>query len=283
MNHAGKSRFQYSYFRFLKLCLICVAFLGVAAGAFEVRAASVSTRPERRLIKKGNDFYGQSKFPEAIMAYKSALKENPESAVASFNLGLSQIQYAMKLQDSDTLKQQLLQSGVQLQQSVAQLGSSNAKLASMANYNLGNLQFEQENYTQAIALYKQALRLNPTDNNARRNLRIAQLRQQNQDDKKDNQDNKDNQQNQDQQDKQQDQQDKNQDNEQNQEQQNRDNPENDPKNQDNSPEEPDSRISPQAADQILNAVENNETQTRARHGRNEGEKAAGRASSSRRW
>ena len=59
--------------------------------------------------------------------------------------------------------------------SVAQ-NSKSADLRSKAFYNLGNLAYVNEQYDQSIELYKNALRQNPEDDEARDNLRLAQLK-----------------------------------------------------------------------------------------------------------
>ena len=68
--------------------------------------------------------------------------------------------------------------------SVAQ-GSKNPELRSKAFYNLGNLAYNQQQYAQSIEMYKNALRENPEDNQARENLRLAQLKKQEQEQTKD--------------------------------------------------------------------------------------------------
>ena len=72
---------------------------------------------------------------------------------------------------------------------VAKMGSRKPDLASKANYNLGNVCFNSEDYKRALDYYKQALRLNPDDAAAKRNLRITQLKMQN--DNQDKNDDKD--------------------------------------------------------------------------------------------
>ncbi len=54
---------------------------------------------------------------------------------------------------------------------VAKHGADNPSLASRASYNMGNIAFNKKDYQGAIDSYKQALRLNPSDADARRNLR----------------------------------------------------------------------------------------------------------------
>lgn len=235
-----------------------------------------SVRSERKLITAGNKLYKEGKFAEAIIKYNEALKINPESAVAKFNNGLGRIRMAEKATGNDSLRTKLMQGAVADLSEVAKHGAKKADLASKANYNLGNLSFQQEDYAEAIRLYKQALRLNPGFNDARRNLRIAQLKQQQQ------QNNQDNNQNQDQDKKDQDKKDQDKDKDQNQNQ-NKDN--NNDQQQDKDKQQPpqENEISRQAAAQILNAVENNEAQTRARKGTNEGQEKASANSNIRKW
>ncbi len=156
------------------------------------------------------------------------------------------------------------------------MGSVKPKLASMANYNLGNVAFNSEDYKQALGYYKQALRLNPNDDNARRNLRITQLKIQDQDDNQDqNQDKDQNQQNQDKDQDKQDKQDQQQDQQDQQKQDQQNNQQQQPKPQD---------INQQTADQILKAMENKENQTRARVATgNQGDKSKGRNRNTKNW
>ncbi len=231
--------------------LLFISLVIVSSVAF----AQQSNRKERRAIINGNELYHKGDFSGARKEYQEALKYNPSSPQAIYNLGLSQIRMGENSAKDDENGQKLLQEGTKNLQSVSQSAGANfPELASKAIYNLGNLAFNQEDYASAINNYKQALRYNPDNDEARRNLRIAQLRQQNQDqnkdDKKDNkEDNKDRNQDQNK--------DQNQDQNNNQNQdQNKDNQQKQPPQNDN--------MSNSTADQILNAVENKENATRAR-------------------
>lgn len=256
----------------LRIVLLVLMLLGIGMSVPEARAKS--NRVERRAITAGNKLYREGKFAEAIIKYNEALTSNSASAVAKFNIAMSRMGMAEKMQQTDTMRQHLMDKAIEGLTEVAKMGAEKAGLASKANYNLGNLCFNRENYGDAIKLYKQALRLNPDFNEARRNLRIAQLRQQknegnggdrNEEDKKE----------------QEQQQQQNQ-----QDQQNQQNQQDRQQNQDKDKEQQPPReneINPQAASQILNAVENKEAATRARRGTNEGKEKAGSTVTLRKW
>lgn len=228
-------------------------------------AFATPNRQERRFVSQGNELYKGGHYLEAGEKYKQALKIMPESKEAAYNLGLTYIRRAGEAQ-SDSLRQQLVQAGAQAMQEVAQAFKDKPMLAANALFNLGNIAFNSQDFASAVDSYKQSLRINPNDENTRRNLRIAQKKlQQNQDnqnqDKNEENDNKD-------QDK--DKQDQKQDQQQNQQEQQQ--------------QPPQQEMNPQAADQILNAMENKENQTRARVNKsNNGEKAVGRGKNTKRW
>lgn len=250
------------------LIYIILIFLGVASIETKAQNQPVSTKKERNLIESGNKLYDEGNYKGALQKYEEALKENPASVVGLYNTGLSQIRLGTNPSDTTQKAKDMLKAGCQAMERVSKFGKTRPELASRANYNLGNVAFGEDDFAKAINYYKEALRLNPDDENARRNLRIAQLKQQNQDnqdnqnqDQQEQEDQKDQDQQQDQQDQQQDQQDNNQN--QQQDQQNQEQPRQ-------------QEISPQTAEQILNAMENKENQTRARVANEQGEKSRGR-------
>ena len=232
---------------------------------------SVSTKKERNAITKGNKLYEEGKYKEAMKLYQEALNHNSSSIVGRYNLGLSEIMIGSNPNDTSETAKNIMSQGMRNMEQVANLGKKRPDLASKANYNLGNVAFKSDDYQKAIDYYKKALRLNPNDDNARRNLRIAQLKQQNQDQNEDqNQD-----QDQDQQDQEQDQQDQ-QDQNQDQQDQNQD--------QDQQKEQqPQSNLNEQTAEQILNAMENKENQTRARVAGQNAEKSRQKNRNRRNW
>lgn len=232
-----------------------------------------STRKERNNITAGNKLYNEGKYRAAMLKYQDALKENPSSAVGRYNLGLSQIRLGSNPSDTTQAAKDMLQNGCKTMEQVAQMGREKPQLAARANYNLGNVAFNSEDYSNALNYYKQALRLNPEDDAARRNLRITQLKLQNQNQDQDQDQNQNQDQNQDK--------DKDQDKNQNKEQ-NQDQNKNKDQDQQNQQQQPD--INQQTADQILKAMENKENQTRARISTgNQGDKSTGKNRSRKNW
>lgn len=141
-----------------------------------------TTRREREFIRNGNKFYDEKRYADAEVEYKKAISENPNSQIGNYNLALSLI----KLSGGTNVEGENnpLKDASELLSSVAQ-GSKNPELRSKAFYNLGNLAYNQQQYAQSIEMYKNALRENPEDNQARENLRLAQLKKQEQEQNKD--------------------------------------------------------------------------------------------------
>ncbi len=251
-----------------RLLIIMMSLLVI--GTESIPLLAESTRKERRLISEGNRLFKDSKFKEAARQYQMAVAVNPQSPEARFNLALAQLKMAAQPGIDEKQAQQYLKSGSQGMASIAAVGGSNPELASYASYNLGNVAFNSQNYQEAITCYKQALRFNPNDDTARRNLRIAQkkLQDQNKDKNKDQdkEQNKDNDKDKD----------KNKD-------QNKDKDKNQEKNQ-NKDQNKDNSMSNNTAEQILKAMENKENATRARiNASGQGNKSTGRDGGRKNW
>ena len=166
--------------------------LFMVLSAFSLSVNAQSVREERKLISEGNKLFTERKYAEAAKKYEQALGVNSLSAVSRYNLGLAQIKQVTNPQDTTPKSKSLLDGARKNLGAVASLAKDKPGLASKANYNLGNLEYNTKEYKNAIEYYKQALRINPGDESARKNLRIAQKQMQNQDKNKDqNEQNKD--------------------------------------------------------------------------------------------
>ncbi len=165
--------------------LLVLALLAVDAAAQQY--------PERRQVRKGNRAYEKGNYQDAAGRYMRALGADPSSFEAQYNLG------------NALHRQEMYDQAAQVQQQAAADSLAAPVDRAQAFYNLGNTQFRQQKYAEALESYKNSLRLNPDDPQAKFNYAYVKKllddqNQQNQDNKdnKDNTDNKDDQ-NQDQQ------------------------------------------------------------------------------------
>ena len=200
-----------------------------------------SQKAERDNIRKGNKQYGQDKYTEAEIDYRKSLEFNPNSVDAAFNLG-----NALFRQEKyeDALKQY----------SNAAQNAAEEQVVSEALHNIGNALMGVGNYEKAIEAYKQSLRINPSDFETKYNLAYAQKMKKEEEEKKEEQ--KEDKQDQDQNKDQQDQDKKDQQDQQNQDQQNQD--QNQDQQQQQEQQQGSDQISQEMAEQILNALEQDE-------------------------
>lgn len=193
----------------------------------------ITNKEERQLIKEGNKLFDEGNYREAEIMYNKATQVNPNSPTANYNLALS-LTKQLKSADNDSIKNDMTAHAFSLFELIPTL-TKDSTLIAMAYHNMGNLKYENEAYKEAIDAYKQSLRHNPSDNDTRYNLRMAQLKlqeqQQQQQDK--NQHNQDQQDQKDQQD-----QDKQNQEDQNKDQQNQDQQNQEKQNQEKAQEKP---------------------------------------------
>lgn len=144
----------------MKKATILIAILLVAAG---VQAQ------EKSLVKTGNNLYQQKKYKEAAAAYQQALQRNPAYTPGSFNLGNALIQ------------QKQYDAARKVMANAAKNANDKQRQAD-ANYNIGNTYMAEQKWSEAVDAYKQALRRNPQDADAKYNLSyaLAKLKQQQQ-------------------------------------------------------------------------------------------------------
>ena len=135
-----------------------------------VSNAALSQSAKKEILR-GNDAYKNKQYNEAADAYQSALKKSPENSTAFFNLGNALYKTdkpgdALKAYDN-TMKN----AGNDIKEKVF--------------YNNGVVLQSQKKLPECIEAYKNALKLDPTDEEARQNLERAliQMKQQSQQNK----------------------------------------------------------------------------------------------------
>ena len=204
---------------------------------FFIMDASAQTN---NYLLQGNKLYEQQKYTEADADYSKALQKDPNNTTGLFNLGNSL--YQQKLYDSSR----------KVMATTAGAAKDKTSKAA-ANYNIGNTYMSQQKWEDAVNSYKQTLRNNPQDADAKYNLSYAeQMMKKQQDQNKQNKQNKDkNKDKQKQQNKDQnkDKQDKGQNDKDKKDDQNKDQQQ---------PQSQPSKLSQQQADQLLNALQQEE-------------------------
>ena len=169
--------------------------------AFLWATCSIAQTSEWKNMQKGNRAFENKDYSKAELNYLNVLKAHPSSAEALFNLGNTQLGKNNAQAALDYFEK-------------AKQSSADTTLTAMALHNQGYVyqasamsstkeDERQQHLRTAIDHYKQALRLNPADNNTRYNLALCQKllkdSQQTTDDRQQTTDDKQNQQNEDQQ------------------------------------------------------------------------------------
>lgn len=201
------------------------------------------TQSENKLLREGNLSYKKGEFEKASDNFNKALQKNEKNKdIAAYNLGTSMF----KQKQYDT-------AAYFFNQAIATTEDKDIK--SRAFHNLGNSYLQTRKLDKSIDAYKNALKLNPKDEDTRYNLAYAQklMQRQQQQQNKDNKNNQDkNEQNKDQQ-----KQDENKDNkDKKQNEQNDENKKEDKQKQQES--QKNKGLSKEEAEKLLNALMNKE-------------------------
>ncbi len=193
---------------------------------------SANAQTDRQYIRQGNKQYNAGDYPNAEVSYRKAIEKNPRNPQAVYNLG-----NALLAQKKDSAAVEQFESAAKLE--------TNPLRKYQSFHNLGVICQGHKMYGEAIEAYKNALRLNPNDDETRYNLVLCKHEKQKQDQNKQNQD-------------QQKQDDKKQDDKKDQQKQDKD------KQDQQKKEQPKPQMSKENAEQLLNAAIQNEKQTQDR-------------------
>ena len=123
---------------------------------------------------KGKKAYEEGHYDEARIYYEHILKNRKKDNGAQFGLGVT----AYQQKDMETAARALNNA----------MNSDDKSLASKAMYNLGNMFRDQQKMEESLALYRKAIELDPTDEDAKVNYELLkqvlqQQEQQQQEDK----------------------------------------------------------------------------------------------------
>ena len=224
-----------------------------------VALTDASAQVDKREVRRGNRDFRKENYKEAELQYFRALAKDSLSFAANYNMANTlyrQENYDQALKHLERLEEV----------------AADSPAAADFYYNLGNVAMAKEEYQKAVDAYKQSLLRNPGDVEAKENYIYAKAKlkeqqdqqqndQDNQDQNNQDQNNQDqnNNQNQDQNQDKKDDQNKNDDQNKDQQDKNQDQQDQKKDQQNQSGSEP--KISPQAAQQMLQAIQAKEKET----------------------
>ena len=216
-------------------------------------AFSASAQPDKRDVRRGNRDFKKENFKEAEIEYRKGALKDSLSVAANYNLAASLYRQG-NYGESKTVLEKI--------KDVAPASDNAADYY----YNLGDVAIANQDWQAAVDAFEQSLLRNPADLDAKENYIYARMKLQQEQEQQQNQQNNQNQQNdQNQQNNQNQQNDQNQQNEQNdqnnQNDQNQQNDQNDQKQQDDRKNDQQPKITPQAAQQLLQAIQAKEKET----------------------
>ena len=223
-----------------------------------VTAISAAAQPDKRDVRRGNRDYKKENWKEAEIEYRKGIVKDSLSVAANYNLA------------ADLYRQNNPQEAQKVLDRIKEVAPATENAADYY-YNLGDVAIANQDWQTAVTAFEESLLRNPGDMNAKENYIYAKkkLQQQNQQNQQQNDQNQDNQdQNQDRNDQNKDNQHQNQDNQnhdnqnqdQNKDQQDR-NQDNQQQDQNKDQQDPQPKITPQAAQQMLQAIQAKEKET----------------------
>ena len=142
--------------------------------------ASAQWMKERGWVRKGNREFEKGYFDKSVENYERALQYDSTSFEAKYDLASA----LYKDKRYDKAEGMLMQLMSDTTRTVLERGE--------VSYNLGNTQFAQKKYKEALSSYRHAMRCNPDDEDAKFNYAFTKLMLKQQEQQQ-NQDNKDNQ------------------------------------------------------------------------------------------
>lgn len=125
-----------------------------------INAAAQDAEAANVIMQQGNEWFRQKQYAKAEQAYRDALEKDKGNTTATYNLS-----DALYFQGKATEAIKVLDELV--------MNTDDAALKGKAHYNKGAILSAQKKLEESIESYKNALRNNPADKEARENLQKA--------------------------------------------------------------------------------------------------------------
>jgi Ca-activated chloride channel homolog len=136
---------------------------------FIVLPAWVLAQDENAAIREGNKLYHERQYEKALPAYQKAVEQNPNGSTARFNMANARYRTG-NLPDAEKSFDELIEK------------TTEKNFKEKGYYNKGVTLTKQKKLLESIEAYKNALKLDPADEDARFNLQkaLTELKKQNQ-------------------------------------------------------------------------------------------------------
>src|SRR5579875_3404523 len=128
---------------------------------FHLCLCTMAQSPVDSYVHKGNEYYRQEQYGLAENQYRQALQQAPDNSKAQYNLA-NALYRQKKYDDAESILNKVAT-------------TNNNAVKSAAYYNAGVIYSKEKDLQASIEAYKNALRYNPNDNQARENLQKALL------------------------------------------------------------------------------------------------------------
>lgn len=138
----------------MKIIILLISLLSVVSLSAQ--------KAVRKNIKQGNRSYNEQKYEKAAKKYEEAIKINPHALEANFNLG------------NTLYKQNEWDKSIEQQNHYLLLEKENEQEIAASWHNIGNALLHKKELQKSMEAYKMALRINPDDDETRYNLAVVQ-------------------------------------------------------------------------------------------------------------
>lgn len=125
-----------------------------------ISTLGVQAQTDRQCIREGNRLFRSGNYPAAEVQYRKAVEFNKKNPQAIYNLG-----NALMAQKKDSMAVEQFERAAQLE--------TNPYRKYLSYHNIGVICQSHQMFQDAIKAYKEALRLNPRDNETRYNLEVC--------------------------------------------------------------------------------------------------------------
>ena len=141
---------------------------GIILSMIFLGTIDMSAQADYSFSRSGDKYFEEGRYPDAETSYRKALQLKPKAST-TYNLANS-----MFLQD------RIPEAIAEYKKAIT--AAEDADVKQRGYYNMGNAYFQNGEFGQSINAYKEALKINPTDEDAKKNLMLAmrQLKQQQQ-------------------------------------------------------------------------------------------------------